>query len=207
MRAVRQEISSVAFCSVMKKQIFCVSIILLVGLTVSAQTTEKAVEKIRAAYSEVAEKALLCEASSDRGEFGELVMNELTINKRNHQWRAVGIYQQTYKFFYKGGDTEEHIYPDQLVMVKVERRESDRTYSEEYLFSDAGMLLFYYQKAENDKMVPNERRAYFSGVTPIRVIEDGKTRDRFAIKSSGWIKGLAGESAKIKDLFQKSLKL
>lgn len=191
----------------MKNQIFCVSIILLAGLSISAQAVEQSVEKIRVVYKDVAEKARLAETDNDRGEFGDLVMNELTINKRNHQWRAVGIYHQTYKFFYNGGDSEEHMYPDQLVLVKVERRESDRTYSEEYLYSDAGALLFYFQKADNDKMVPAERRAYFSGITPIRVIEDGKTRDRLAIKGSAWIKDLANESAKIKELFIKSIKL
>lgn len=191
----------------MKKQIFCISIILLVGLGVSAQTVEKSVEKIRSVYKDVSEKARLAETDKERGEFGELVMNEITINKRNHQWRAVGIYQQTYKFFYKGGDSEEHMYPDQLVMVKVERKESNRIYSEEYLFSDTGALIFYFQKAANDKMVPAERRVYFSGVRPIRVIEDGKTRDRLSIKGSAWIKELDGESARIKELFLKSIKL
>ena len=181
--------------------------ILLVGLGVSAQTVEKSVEKIRSVYKDVSEKARLAETDNDRGEYGELVMNELTINKRNHQWRAVGIYQQTYKFFYKGGNSEEHMYPDELVMVKVERRESNRTYSEEYLFSDTGALIFYFQKADNDKAVPAERRVYFSGLRPIRVIEDGTTRDRLAIKGSAWIKELAGESARIKELFIKSIKL
>ena len=69
----------------MKKQIFCVSIILLVGLGVSAQTVEKSVEKIRSVYKDVSEKAHLVETDNDRGETGELVMNELTVNKRNHQ--------------------------------------------------------------------------------------------------------------------------
>ena len=191
----------------MKKQLLCVLVILIVGLGVSAQTTEKAVEKIRAVYGDVVEKARLAETDNDRGEFGELVMNELTINKRNHQWRAVGIYQQTYKFFYKGGETEEHMYPDQLVMVKVERRESDRKYAEEYLFSETGVLLFYFQKAENDKMVPTERRVYFSGVRPLRVVEDGKTRDSLAIKNAAVTKDIFAAASRAKDLFVKSIKL
>ncbi len=191
----------------MKKQIFCVSIILLASLGISAQTAEKTVEKIRTVYNDVAEKAGLCEAVNDRGEFGDLVMNELTINKRNHQWRTVGIYQQTYKFFYKGGDSEVHLYPDQLVLVKVERRESDRTYAEEYLFSDAGVLLYYFQKANNDKQVPGERRIYFSGVRPLRVVEDGKTRDGISIKNTAATKDILAAASRVKDLFAKSIKL
>ena len=146
----------------MKKQIFCVLIILLVGLGVSAQTIDKSVEQIRSIYTDVSEKARLAESDKGRGEFGDLVMNELTINKSNHQWRSVGVFRQTYKFFYKGGDSEEHMYPDQLVMVRVERRESDRSYVNEYLFGDSGELLFYFQKAENDKLAPAERRVYFA---------------------------------------------
>ena len=191
----------------MKKQIFCVLIILLVGLGVSAQTIDKSVEQIRSIYTDVSEKARLAESDKGRGEFGDLVMNELTINKSNHQWRSVGVFRQTYKFFYKGGDSEEHMYPDQLVMVKVERRESDRSYVNEYLFGDSGELLFYFQKAENDKLAPAERRVYFAGGRPIRVIEDGKTRDRLSIKSSGTLKDISFESAKIRELFLKSTKL
>ena len=189
----------------MKKQLFCVSIILIVGLGAYAQNAEKTVEKIRTIYNDVAEKASLCEAVNDRGEFGDLVMNELAINKRNHQWRAVGIYQQTYKFFYKDGDTEEHMYPDQLVLVKVSRRESDRIYQEEYLFSDTGVLLFYFQKAENDKLVPAERRVYFSGIRPVRVVSDGKTRDGIQIKNTGTIKDILAAGQRVKELFQKSI--
>ena len=68
-------------------------------------------------------------------------MNELTINSRNHQWRAVGIHQINYKFFYNGGDSEEHMYPDQLVMVKVERKISNLRSLEEYVYSNTGELL------------------------------------------------------------------
>ncbi len=191
----------------MKKQLFCISIILLVGLGVSAQTTEKAVEKIRNFYKDVSERARLAEADAEHGQTGEIVMNELSINKRNHQWRAVGIYQQTYKFFYRGGDSEEHMYPDQLVMVKVERKESNRSYSEEYVFSDAGALLFYYQKAENDKAVPGERRVYFAGIRPVRVVEDGKTRDGLSVRNAAATKEITASAARIKELFAKSIKL
>ena len=191
----------------MKKQIFCISIILLVSLGTYAQNADKTVEQIRKVYDDAAQKARLAETDTDRGETGEMVMNELTINKRNHQWRAVGIYRQTYKFFYTGGNSEEHLYPDQLVMVKVERKVSDRTYQEEYLFSESGSLLFYYQKADNDKLVPAERRVYFNGVRPVRLIEDGKTRDSLQIRSSAAIRDILGASVRVRELFQKSIKL
>ena len=190
----------------MKNQILCISVILFVGLSVAAQTTEKTVEKTRAYYKVIAEKAKLAETDDEQGEYGDLVMNELVVNKRNHQWRAVGIHQLTYKFFYKGGDSEAHMYPDQLVMVKVSRRESNRTYTEEYLYSETGVLIFYFQKAENDDQVPAERRVYFSGIKAIRVVEDAKTRDKLSVKDAATVKEITAESTKIKGLFSQTLK-
>jgi hypothetical protein len=191
----------------MKKQVLCIVFVISAGLSISAQTTDKAVEKIRAYYNDIAEKARLCETDDDRGEFGDLFMNEVVVNKRNHQWRVVGIHQLTYKFFYKGGDSETHMYPDQLVLVKTERRESNRTYTEEYLYSDAGVLMFYFQKAENDDQIPAERRVYFSGLKAIRVVEDAKSRDHLNIEDAGRVKSITDQSRKIKEIFNRSIKL
>ena len=191
----------------MKKHTLCISIILFVGLGVSAQTNDKTVETISKRYTDVAEKARLAETDEERGQFDELFMNELTINKLNHQWRAVGIHKLTYKFFYKGGDTEERMYPDQLILVKVERQQSNRTYWEEYLYSETGVLMFYYQKAENDDQAPVERRVYFSGIKAIRVVDDAKSRDRLTAKDAEIFKESTLESIKIKDIFLKSIKL
>ncbi len=191
----------------MKKQIYSLAFLLLLSVCISAQTADTAVEKIRTFYTDIAEKARLCETDDDRGEFGELFMNELVVNKRNHQWRAVGIHNLTYKFFYRGGDSEEHMYPDRLVMVKVERRESNRAYKEEYLYSDAGVLMFHFQKAENDDQAPAERRVYFSGIKAIRITEDGKTRDKLSAKDTATVKEITAESIKIKEIFVRSIKL
>ncbi|MFM9905887.1 MAG: hypothetical protein ACKVQJ_15090 [Pyrinomonadaceae bacterium] len=191
----------------MKRQLFGTLILLFLGHGVFAQTTDRTVEKIGEHYNDVAEKARLCEMDEDRGEFGDLFMNEFVINKRSHQWRAVGTYNLRYKFFYKGGDTEEHMYPDQLVMVKVERKISNRAYTEEFLYSDAGVLMFYYQKAENDDQTPSVRRVYFSGLKAVRVVEDAKTRDRLNIKDAATVKEIAAQNVKIKEIFVRSIKL
>jgi len=128
----------------MKKLTFAGLLALLLTAGVFAQATDKAVEAIEKRYTDIAEKARLCEADDDQGEFGEMVMNVLDVNARAHQWRAVGIYRPVYKFFYKQiGDDEKHLYPDQLVFIKAERRISGRVYHEEYMFSDTGVLMFY----------------------------------------------------------------
>lgn len=191
----------------MKRHILCISVVLLASLGVLARTTEKNVERIRTYYTGVAEKSTLAETDDEHGQTGELFMNELVVNKLNHQWRAVGIHKLTYKFFYKGGETEARMYPDQLVLVKVLRNESDRTYTEEYLYSETGVLMFYFQKAENDEQSPAERRVYFSGVNAVRVVEDDRTRDKLVFKDSAIAKAILAESEKIKGAFSKSLKL
>lgn len=191
----------------MKKPIFNFVIILLLGLEIAAQITDKTVENIRRHYSDISEKARLCETDDDRGEFGDLVMNELAVNKRKRQWRAVGNYGLTYKFFYKGGDSEKSLYPDQLMFVRAERYISDRVYLEEYLYSERGILLFYFQKSANDDQTPTERSIYFSGIKPIRFAEDAKTRDRLTARDFAVIREINEQSRRIKELFLKSIKL
>ena len=180
---------------------------MLSGVSVSAQTVDKTIESIKKRYTEIAEKAKACETDDDRGEYGDLFMNTLTINSRNHQWRAVGIYGQKYKFFYRGGDSEERLYPDQLVFVTVERKVSIRTYQEEYLFSDAGALIFYRQTAENDDQVPKSRLVYFSGMKSIRIIEDGRVRDKLTATDAAAVKQIRSQSGNFADIFNRSIKL
>lgn len=191
----------------MKTKLTIIAFLLLLSVGISAQSIDKTVESIRKRYQDIAEKARDCETDEERGQYGELFMNTLTVNSRNHQWRAVGIHQLSYKFFYAGGDSEKHMYPDRLVFVKTERRESNRNYSEEFLYTDAGVLMFHFQKAENDDQVPAERRVYFSGSKAVRVIEDGKVRDRLTAKDVQTVRDVTRSNARIKDLFIRSIQL
>ena len=191
----------------MKNKIVFVSFFLFTALAVSAQSPNKAVESIRKAYADAAEKARLAETDDEHGEIGELVMNELTVNSRNHQWRAVGIYGQAFKFFYKGGNSEAHLYPDELVMVKAERSVSNRKYKEEYLFDGNGRLIFYFQRAENDEMVPAERRIYFDAGRAVRVIEDGKTRDKLSAADLRSAREVKAAAVKLRDVFLRTINL
>ena len=189
----------------MKKQIFCIALLFIASVNVFAQT-ERTVDKINKTYNEIAEKARLCETDGDQGEFGGLVMNTLTINSRNHQWRAVGIYGQTLKFFYKGGDTEEHLYPDQLVFVVNERRVSNQRFREEWLFSENGTLMLFTYKVESEEP-PKEARIYFSGGKAIRTIDDKKVTDRLSALDLKYTKERAEQGGRIKALFAGSINL
>ena len=66
----------------MKKNIYSIILLIfLASVSASAQSTEKTVQKIRSYYSDIAEKARLCEdEESDAGEIGDLVMNELVVS-------------------------------------------------------------------------------------------------------------------------------
>ena len=193
----------------MKQQaIFIVVLILLSATWISAQSADKTVESINKRYAQIGEKARLSETDDDQGEYGELFMNTLTVNSRNHQWRAIGIYGKTYKFFYKQIENiESRLYPDQLVFVKVERTESNRKYLDEYLYSDTGAIMLYRQTSETDGETPKERKIYFSGQTPLRTIVDGNTSGRFSATESKNLMETWRDASKIKELFIKSINL
>ena len=182
--------------------------LLLCSASAIGQTLDRSIETIQKRYANIAEKARLCETDDDQGEFGELFMNELTINSRSHQWRAVGIYGQKFRFFYKQVENDERrLYPDQLVFVKTERKSSARTYSEEFLFSETGNLIFYFQRSTNDEAMPAERRVYFAGTKALRVVEDSKTRDRLTTKDAVIVKDIMAASRRITEIFARSLKM
>jgi hypothetical protein len=191
----------------MNKQISGIFFLFLLSVCVSAQTTNRTVEKIGVYYKDVAEKARLVEADSDQGKFGELVMNELKINSRSHQWRAVGIYGQTYKFFYRGGNDERHPYPDQLVIVINERKISDRNYREEYLFSDAGALVFYSYKDDIPEAKQSEIKVYFAAGRAVRIEQDGRSRDRMTKADIFSTNQRLATAAKLMQFFKRSIDL
>ena len=190
----------------MNKHLFSFVIILIVSIGGFAQATDKTLESIKKLYLETSEQAIACETDDEKAEFGPLFMNTLTINSRDHQWRAVGIYGKTYKFFYTGGDTETSMYPDKLVLVKLARRLSNRTYNEEFLFSNNGTLAYYAQRAENDNELPASREIYYSNQLAIRIVEDAKTRDRLSLADTKVAKNTIATATAIKDLFQRSIK-
>ncbi len=186
------------------------SILLLVAcsaISIAGQATASSVAAIDERYKDISAKALACETDDDQGEYGPLVMNTLSVNSRSHQWRAVGIYGQTFRFFYQGGDDEKNLYPDKLVFVKTERRVSDRKYREEYLFSDKGDLQYFVRHAENDDQTPKEFRIYTEGMRDLRIVENGNVRDKLNATDVKAEAEARRSAAKIKELFVKSITL
>lgn len=184
-------------------RIFLLPLLLLfIVSSILAQSDSSTVSKIDTLYSEVAAKATAAETDDEQGQYGELFVNQISINSRNHQWRAVGIYQPVYKFFYKYMD--ESFYPEMLVMASIGRRVSNRTYIEKYLFNEKGALVFCLQQSENDEHAPAERRIYFSAGKAIRIIEDGKTRDRMTAADTRNIGEVIKTSGKVRETFART---
>ena len=190
----------------MKRQAAIVLLLLAAPLVALSQT-EKTVQRIRAVYNDASEQSRLAENDPEHGATGPLVMNELTVNSLNHQWRAVGIYQQRFRFFYRGGDSEEHLYPDELVLVKADRKVSARSYAEEFLFDKSGRLIFYFQRSENDDVEPVERRVYFAAGKAVRVIEDGRSRDRLGKQDTLLAGTIAAKSVQFWNCFKRTIEL
>ncbi len=192
----------------MRKQIAPIVLSLILATGIAAQSTDKTVAATNARYADIAEKARLCETDDDQGEFGDLVMNTLDINARRHQWRAVGIYRPVYKFFYKGVENDEkRLYPDQLVFVVSERKVSARNYREEYLFSDAGALVYYFYK---DDVLPgkaDEIKVWFAGGRAIRIEQDGRTRTRMTKADTITTNQRLTSAAKLMQFFKRSIDL
>jgi hypothetical protein len=194
----------------MKKFSLIMLFVALLSINVQAQSIEKSVEKIRSYYNEVGKKIDFIEQGGEQGMYGELVCNELTVNKYERSWPAVGNYKSSYKFFYEfsGGDEtkDPNPYPDRLVKIVVQSSMSTRSYYQEFLYDKTGALVFYYLKA-NENETPKETRVYFGGGKAIRIISDGKTRDKLTIDDLKTAREVLQKSAQVKELFNKSLKL
>lgn len=176
-------------------------------ICVLAQSVDSRVDNIRKRYNSIAEKVRLAETDDDAAATGEIVVNELKVNSRNRQWRAVGIYNANVKFFYTGGDTEESLYPDRLVFVKMTGNVSARTVYDELLFSDKGDLLFHFRRADGDGPRPDETRVYFEKGKAIRINENGKVRDRMTPADTKTAADSVALSRHLKTIFDSTLRL
>lgn len=125
--------------------------------------TDKRIDAIRAAYEKSAAAVAICEAD---GEASPTYLLETVVNKNDGQYPAVGTYRITTKYYYTYGNREENPYPDKLTFVKRETRRSDRTKLEEYLFDDAGRLVFFYETDEDGA----EHRIYFDRAVAIKML-------------------------------------
>jgi hypothetical protein len=129
--------------------------LLTAAITIEAQ--DKAVDRIKRTYEQILKKIELSERGVEESTYAGIFCNEVIANRNDQVWPAVGNYQMRYRFYYDNAGTEGHHYPDRLRMVVMTSRMSDRSYRAEYLFNEAGALIFYYAKPD-EPPIGNEPR-------------------------------------------------
>jgi len=193
------------------KKIFLLLLVCLFVNIAHAQTVEKNVEKIRNLYNDVGKKIEFIEQGGEQGNYGELVCDELVVNKYEHSWPSVGIYKSTYKFFYEFSSDDPakdlNPYPDRIVKIVVDSQMSSRLYHQEFLYDKTGALIFYFLKAEEEDDPVKETRIYFSLNKAIRFMENEKKRDSLTAGDLKAVREVLKKSAKVKEFFTKSLSL
>lgn len=179
------------------------------AITVDAQ--DKAVDRIKRTYEQLLEKIELSERGVEESTYAGIFCNEVVANRNDHVWPAVGNYQMRYKFYYENAGTEGHHYPDRLRMVVMTSRMSDRSYRAEYLFNEAGALIFYYAKPDEppvgDEPRPVEQRIYFANGRPVRIIRGQTSSDRLRADDRASAARAAAVSKQIKMFFAGTLNL
>lgn len=181
------------------KKVLVLIILLVSCVNAAFSQTEKRIENIRKIYQDVNEKIAECEANGDTS---TTFLTEMVVNKNDGPYPAVGIYKTTVKFYYTFGDREKNPYPDRLLKIMMTTNRSDRTELSEFLFSEQGQLIFYFEKKEDV-----ERRVYFDAAKPIKVLEGEKMLPANSKQEADFIKNILKEKAKLTAIFQNSLDL
>ncbi|HMS43172.1 MAG TPA: hypothetical protein PKE69_23285 [Pyrinomonadaceae bacterium] len=145
----------------MKKNLLLIFIIGWFALGIFGQT-DKRIEEIKKIYLETNKKVADCQ---ENGEYSSVFLSELTVNKNNGSYPAVGIYNSIFKFYYTYGDREKNPYPNRLLKIEIETKRSANIEKFEYLFNLKGQLIFYFEKKE-----VVEKRLYFVDEKPIRML-------------------------------------
>lgn len=90
------------------------------------------------------------------------LLNQVTLNQRNHPWPVVGIYVSTRNFWYHSTETEEG-HQHRLDKVIIETRRSNRLEKEEFFFNDQGQLLSYSFRLGEEGESTQDLRFFFDG--------------------------------------------
>jgi hypothetical protein len=159
--------------------------------------SEKSIEEIRRIYQETNKKVAECE---ENGDSSSTFLTEITVNKNNGSYPAVGIYKSVVKFYYTFGDREKNPYPNRLLKVVVTTNRSAMTETSEFLFNEQGQLIFYFENNEAEK------RVYFALGKPIQILEGKKKLDLKSKNAAGLSRQIAKQEQRLRAIFENSLK-
>jgi len=178
----------------MKFQVATVFWLFFFGISFSViAQTDRRIEAIRQIYQETNEKI-------ERAEDSEVFLTELIVNKNNASYPAVGVYRSTVKFFYTYGNREKNPYPDRPIKFTVMTRRSAMTENAEFLFDNAGQLIFYFEKRD-----VVEKRFYLANERVIKMMIGDK---QFTLEKEDHekVKMILAEKKKLIEIFSNSLR-
>jgi hypothetical protein len=178
----------------MKAVLWIVLIVSVLSVAAVAQADQR-VEAIRKIAQDVEKMVAECEGN---GEESETFLTELTVNRNNGSYPAVGTYRSTAKFYYTYGDRERNPYPDRLLKAVVTTKRAARDETAEFLFDQSGDLIFWFAKDDE-----RELRVYFERGRAFQATDRGKALSGPKISAAG-TEALAG-ARRIQGVFKHSL--
>jgi hypothetical protein len=151
-------------------------LLLLLCFVFRAAAQDAEIGKIKTLYTETQELIATMSAPSEEMR-GGLYCSELTVNKYDAQWRAVGTYLKTIRFWYTDqpefAEMEGGSKASALRKVEISSKWAAGNTEHTELLFDKGQLVFCFKKdASYDNIeTPKEMRWYFSGDKLIRYQE------------------------------------
>jgi hypothetical protein len=156
------------------------------------------IDKIRQIYQRTNRQIAAAEKNFPES---EVFFSELTVNKGGTMYPAVGNFRSVYSFYYTYGDREIDPYPNRLLKVMVATDRAARREYAEYLFDEAGKLIFYFEKMSDEP----ESRFYFSGGKTVRIQRGEKIVDINSRAESAASKTVQAQAARIVQIFRNSI--
>ena len=167
----------------------------------TAQSLDKRIDDIRKLYNQTNSDIEVAEREAP---YSQIYVVELTVNKTENQYPAVGTYSNLSKFYYTYGDREKNPYPDRLLKINVTTKRSAMITNSEFLFNPTGQLVFGFVKTDGEEQ--SETRMYFDRGILIKLIDgdrDVNIRLKAALDTAAAFKR---ESTRLFALFAASLK-
>lgn len=176
-------------------------IVLVLAHVLTAQTADKRIDDIRKLYTQTNSDIEIAEREAP---YSQIYLVELTVNKTENQYPAVGTYSNISKFYYTYGDREKNPYPDRLLKINVTTKRSAMITNSEFLFNPAGQLVFGFVKTDGEEQ--SETRMYFANGLLIKLL-DGDRDVNIRVKAAqDTAAAFKRESARLVALFTASMK-
>ena len=166
----------------MKKQILSIAILILVSVSAAfSQTVEQQATKIRQLYA--ATNKRIDAGLKDKTAGFHYAAWTLGGERDGQQWSAVGTMKIQDEFWFDGEpgqDGEESEDARKLIrkIVSAYAGAADLRTRGEYLFNDAGEMVFAFTSELDPEGKTMERRFYYAKGKLIRITRDGKNIDR-----------------------------